>query len=144
MLNIILSFHIYTIRALGKEFSHLLWLPYGLRCTLQCRIHLHNWYLVGMRSSISTKKQTKRQLIKQHKQALINKGNQKENHCRQSHVYHTGDKVSLKKAWKSKFRQDVYQGGYTITEVWNNRIVCTRRGNIIDTYNLHNITPFKD
>ena len=33
------------------------------------------------------------QLIKQLKQTLINKGNQKENHCRQSYVYRTEDKV---------------------------------------------------
>ena len=42
------------------------------------------------------------QLIKQRKQALINKGNQKENRRRQSHVYHTGDKVLLKNVWKTK------------------------------------------
>ena len=34
--------------------------------------------------------------IWQRKQALINKLNQKENCCRLSHVYHTGDKVLLK------------------------------------------------
>ena len=38
------------------------------------------------------------QLIKQCKQALINKGNQKDYQTRQSHVYHTGDKVLLKTA----------------------------------------------
>ena len=45
------------------------------------------------------------QLIKQRKQVLINKGNQKENRRRQSHVCHTGDKVVLKKAWKTKFNR---------------------------------------
>ena len=38
------------------------------------------------------------QLIKQCKQALINKGNQKENQSRQSHVYHTREKVLSKNA----------------------------------------------
>ena len=37
------------------------------------------------------------QLIKQRKQAFIIKGNQKENHQRQSHVYHIGDMILLKK-----------------------------------------------
>ena len=43
------------------------------------------------------------QLIKQRKQALINKGNQKENCSRQSNMYCTGDKVLLKNTWKTKF-----------------------------------------
>ena len=45
------------------------------------------------------------QLIKQLKQGLINKGNQKDNCHTKSHVYHTGDKVLLKNAWKTKFDQ---------------------------------------
>ena len=57
------------------------------------------------------------QLIKQRKQALINKGNQKENFRRQSHVYHTGNKVLLRYVWKTKFNQDAYIGPYTVTEV---------------------------
>ena len=36
----------------------------------------------------------------QHKQALINKGNQKEYSCRQSHVYCTRAKVLFKNEWK--------------------------------------------
>ena len=78
------------------------------------------------------------------KQALINKGNQKENRRRQSHVYHTGDKVLLKNAWKTKFNQDAYIGPYTVTEVWNNGTICTSRGNVTDSYNARNITPFKE
>ena len=75
---------------------------------------------------------------------LINKGNQKENSLRQSHVYHIGDKVLLKNAWKTKLNQDAYIGPYTVTEVWNNGIVRAHKGNIIDTYNLRNITAFKE
>ena len=37
-------------------------------------------------------------LIKKHIQALINKGNKKDNYCRQSNMYRTGDKVLLKNA----------------------------------------------
>ena len=42
-------------------------------------------------------------LIKQSKQALINKGNQGKSRPRQSQLYHTRDKVLLKNAWKTKF-----------------------------------------
>ena len=50
------------------------------------------------------------QSSKQLKQALINRGNQKEIQSRQSHVYRTGDKILLKNAWKTKFNQDAYIG----------------------------------
>ena len=82
------------------------------------------------------------QSIKQYKQALINKGNQLENRRRQSHVYHIGDKALLKNARKTKFNQYAYIGPYTVTEVWNNGTVGAHRGNITDTYNLRNITPY--
>ena len=75
---------------------------------------------------------------------LINKGNQNENHIRLTHVYHTGDKVLLKNAWKTKLNHDAYIGPYTVTEVRNNGIVRDRKGNITDSYNLRNITSFEE
>ena len=75
---------------------------------------------------------------------LINKGNQKENRQRQSYVYCTGDKVLLNNAWKAKFNHYAYIGPYTVTEVQNNGTVRARRGNVTDTYDLRNITPFKE
>ena len=84
------------------------------------------------------------QLIKQHEQALINKSNQKENCHGQSHVYRTGDKVLLKNTWKMKFDQDAYTGLYTVTEVRNNGTASACKVNVTDTFNLRNITPFKE
>ena len=75
------------------------------------------------------------QSIEQCKQALLNEGNQKEYCHRQYHVYHTGDKVLLKNAWKTKSKQDAYIGPYTANRVQNNGTVCVCKGNIIDTYN---------
>ena len=46
----------------------------------------------GMDAILYINQEANGQLIKQCKQALINKGNQNENHRRQSHVYHTRDK----------------------------------------------------
>ena len=57
------------------------------------------------------------QLIKQRKQPLINKGNQKQNHSRLFHMLCTIDKVLLKNAWKTKFNQDTYIRPYTVTNV---------------------------
>ena len=84
------------------------------------------------------------QSIIQHKQALINKGIQKQNHCRQSHVDRTGDKVLLKNKWKTKLNYDTCVGPYTMTAVQNNGTVYTRRGKVADTYNLRNINSFKE
>ena len=75
---------------------------------------------------------------------MINKGNQKENRRRQSHVYRTGHKVLLKNELKTKFNQDAYIGPYTVTEVRNNGIVSAHKGNVTDTYTLRNITPLKE
>ena len=50
----------------------------------------------------------------------------------------------MKECMENKFNQDAYIGPYTVTEVWNNETVLACRGNITDTYNLHNITPFKE
>ena len=59
-------------------------------------------------------------------------------------MYCTGDKVLLINAWKTKFNQDAYIGPYTVSDVWNNETVRARKGNVTDTYNLRNITPFKE
>ena len=56
----------------------------------------------------------------------------------------TGDKVLLKNAWKTKFNQDAYIGPYAMAEVRNNGTVRARKGKVTDTYNLRNITPFKE
>ena len=59
-------------------------------------------------------------------------------------MYHTGDKVLLKNVLKTKLSQDAYIGPHTVTEVRNNGTVHARKGNVTDTYNLRNITPFKE
>ena len=77
-------------------------------------------------------------------QVVINKGNQKEDLPRQSYVYRTGHKVLLKNMWKTEFTQNAYVGPYVMIEVQNNEIVHACRGNIAHSYNLYNITAFKE
>ena len=74
----------------------------------------------------------------------MNEVNQKENCHAQSCVYHTGNKVLLKNMCKTKLNQDMYIGPCTLTEVQNNGTVHACKGNVTDTYNLHNITSFKE
>ena len=57
-------------------------------------------------------------------------------------MHRTGDKVLLKNGWKTKSNQDALKCPYTVTEAQNNGIICTRKGNTTDIYNLRNIMPF--
>ena len=82
--------------------------------------------------------------VKQRKQDLINKGNARENKRRKTHEYKTGDKVLLRNAWKIKSNQNAYLGPYTITGVSDNVTVRDCKGRITDTFNIHNLTPYKE
>jgi len=84
------------------------------------------------------------QLIKQRKQALINKGNERENKLRKDHTYKIGDKVLLKNAWPTKFNQDAFLGPYKVTAVRNNGTVRARKGRLTDTFNIRNLVPFRE
>ena len=57
------------------------------------------------------------------KTLLINEGNKHENRNQTNHTYKQGDKVLLKKAWKTKFNQDACISPYVITAVRNNGTV---------------------
>ena len=74
----------------------------------------------------------------------VNKGNQQENCNKKEHTYNKGDKVLLKNVRKTKFNQDAYLGPYTITAVINNSTVRVRKGKITDTFNICNITLYKE
>ena len=116
---------------------------FAIRCTAHTTTqHTPSQLEFGREALLYINEGANCQLIKQRKQALINDGNQNENHSRQSQVYRTGNKV-FKNAWKTKFNHDAYIGPYTVTEVRNNNSICSCKGNVIDTYNLRNISPLK-
>ena len=46
---------------------------------------------------------------------ICHEGIECENHNWAEHTYKTGDKILLKKVWKTKYNQDTYIGSYTIT-----------------------------
>ena len=58
-------------------------------------------------------------------------------------MYNKGDKVLLKNAWKTEISQNAYLEPYTITAVRNNGTVRAHKGEITDTFNIRNITPYK-
>ena len=59
-------------------------------------------------------------------------------------MYNEGDKVLLQNAWKTKFNRDTYLGPNTVTAVRNNGTVRARKGKITDTFNICNITFYKE
>ena len=129
------------MRTLGKEI--LSTTMFAIWSTVQTTMqHTPSQFVFGRDAILNINQEANWQLIKQRKQALTNKGNQKENRRRQSRVYRTGDKVLLKNVWKSNLNQDSYIGPYTIAEVRNNGTVRAFKGSVTDTYNLRNITPF--
>ena len=82
--------------------------------------------------------------IRKRKQDLINKGNKDVNHNQINHAYKQGDKVLLKSKWKAKFNQNAYIDPYIITAVRNNGTVRARKCRITDTFNIRNLTPYKE
>ena len=142
--------HTFTIQQMDLDNEMpweeiLLSTMFAIRSTVHTtKQHTPSHLLYGWDAIHNIDQEANWQLMKQRKQALINKDNQKENRQRQSHMCCTGDKILLKNACKSKFNQDTYIGPYTEPEVRNNGRVCACRGNVTDTYNLRNITAFKE
>ena len=116
---------------------------------LRATVHTTTQYtpaqlIFGRDSIINRRHEIDWETIRKRKQNLINKGNERENRNRISHTYKIGDKVLLKNAWKTKFNQDAYIGPYVITAVRNNGTVRARKGRVTDTFNIRNLTPYKE
>ena len=99
----------------------------------------------GQDSRLNTRHESNWQLItNKHKEDLINKGNQQEILNQKGHLYNKGNIVQLKNVWKIKFDQDVYLGSTAITAFRKNSTVRAHKGKITDTFNIRNITPYKE
>ena len=69
-------------------------------------------------------------------QDVINEGNKRKNCKRKYQTYKQGDKILLKKAWKTKFNLYAYIGLYVIKAVRNNSTVRARKGRVMETFNF--------
>ena len=81
--------------------------------------------------------------IKQQKQRLINKNNERENSKRVPHQYKAGDKALLKKGTEFKY-ESPYEGPYPILQVNDNGTVRLKMRSITDTVNIRRLTPYND
>jgi hypothetical protein len=80
--------------------------------------------------------------IRQRKQALIHKNNQRENSTRIPHTYTIGDQVMLRRGTENKY-ETPYSGPHTILDVFMNGTVRLQQGAVIDTVNIRRLDPFK-
>ena len=98
----------------------------------------------GRDSILNTCHEANWQLIKKRKKDLINKGNHQEYCNKKEHTHNKGDKVLLKNVWKTKFNRDAYLGPYTITAIRNNGTERACKSKAINTFNICNITLYKE
>jgi hypothetical protein len=83
------------------------------------------------------------QSIKDRKQKLINKNNQKENKSRIRHTYKPGNKVLMKSPNARKYERP-YEGPYKILQVNNNGTVRLKQGAVETTINIRQIVPYEE
>ena len=81
-------------------------------------------------------------LIKERKQKLIDKNNDKENKSRREHTYHIGDLVLMKNDSNTKYGKDPYSGPYEIVRVNDDGTLRIQKGAMLDTVNIRNIHPY--
>ena len=87
--------------------------------------------------------------IKRRKQKLIVQNNQRENSKRVDYTYRVGEKVLVTSGFNRKYGEDLYKGPYEVTRVYDNGTVRlsqgTKNGGVVDqTWNIRNLTPYKD
>ena len=118
---------------------------FAFRATVHNTMQYTPAQLVFRRDSIlNTRHKANWYFIKKRKQDLMDKGNQRKNCNKKEQTYNKRDKDVLKNVRKSKFNQDMYLGPYIITAVRNNGTVRARKGKIRDTFNIYNITLYKE
>ena len=88
------------------------------------------------------------QKIRERKQEIINKNNEKENKKRVPYTYTEGQKVLIKTEQSRKYGRNPYEGPYEVIEVRNNGSLRLKkligRGAIFETYNLRNVVPYEE
>ena len=83
------------------------------------------------------------QLIKNRKQSLINKNNEKENAKRVDYDYKIGDSVLIYAPNPTKMEQP-REGPYSIVQVHANGTVTLQKGPVTQRYNIRQIVPFQE
>ena len=83
-------------------------------------------------------------VIRQRKQEIINKNNERENSKRIRYTYKEGDLILIKNYKKHKYGQAEYVGPYPVTRVNNNGTLRYKKGVVIDVVNIRNSVPYRE
>ena len=114
---------------------------FAVRSTLHTTLKKTPGQLVFGRDMIfNIQHQADWELIRQRKQELINKNNQRENSKRIPHEYRVEDQVLLRQRTENKMEAP-YCGPYRILRVNDNGTVQMKVKAIIATFNIRNIKP---
>ena len=100
--------------------------------------------MFGRDSLLNIKFEANWAFIKERKQKLINKNNERENSSRIKYEYKVNDKVWIKNLMKSKFSEEPWKGPCYITQVNDNGTVRLKIGKVTDTVNIRNIKPYRE
>jgi len=115
---------------------------FAIRSTFHTTLKKSPGQLVFGRDMIFNIKHTANwEYIKQRKQKIINKNNQRENSGRIQYQYQKGEKVLLKKGTENKY-ETPYMGPFEILQVNNNGTVRLKVNSVVDTYNIRRIIPY--
>ena len=118
---------------------------FAIRATYHTTLQATPAQLVfGRDSLMNIKFEANWAFIKERKQKLINKNNEKENSSRIAHEYKIHDKVWLKNLMESKFSEEPWRGPFSIIKVNDNGTVRLKMGKVTDTVNIRNIKPFDE
>jgi hypothetical protein len=120
---------------------------FALRATHHTTLQASPMQLVfGRDAFMNTKFEADWQTIKQRKQKIISKNNQRENAQRKPHTYQIGEKVLLEtpNPSKAKFNENPYQGPYEVRQVNDNGTVLLDTGRFYETINIRNIKPYRE
>jgi len=117
---------------------------FAIRCTYHTTLHSTPGQLIFGRDMIFNIKHTANwEVIRQHKQKLIQSNNKKENAKRIPHKYSAGDKVMLHKGTENKYEQP-YTGPHKIVATYPNGTVTLQVGPVQDRVNIRRIHPYME
>jgi len=115
---------------------------FAIRCTYHTTLHSTPGQLVFGRDLIfNIQHAANWDIIRQHKQKLINKNNARENANRIPHQYKAGDQVMLHIGTENKYEQP-YSGPHRIIATYPNGTVTLQVGPVQDRVNIRRIHPY--
>ena len=116
---------------------------FALRATLHTTQYTPAQLIFGRDSIINWRHNVDWEIIRERKQDLINKGNKRENHTQINPAYEQGDKVLLKKKVEIKIEPRQLYRSPRNHSVRNNGTVGVCKGRLTYTFNIKNLTPYK-